>query len=127
MRDSRPADPAPRTTHVRPPRTISVHAANREGTRLSVWHIERTGDRVRLTYTPNPVAERPEVRHCGEGDRKLEAELEAWVIQEASPWDLVRTARGTFARLPPMSADGPRGTSAAATATGPDLEPVAWA
>ena len=65
---------------------------------MSVWIIERAGSRVKLTYAHEPLAEKPLVQPCGDGDAVLESDLEAWVFEQAEPWDLVRTPRGLFAR-----------------------------
>jgi hypothetical protein len=66
---------------------------------MSVWNIERAGDRVKLTYVRDPLAPHPVAEDCGSADAVLEVDLEAWVFEQAAPWDLIRTARGTFARL----------------------------
>ena len=65
---------------------------------MSLWIIERSGERVRLTFTHEPLSANPLVQPCGETAAALEHDLEAWVFDEAKPWDLVRTSRGTFVR-----------------------------
>jgi hypothetical protein len=65
---------------------------------MSLWIIERSGERVRLTFTHEPLAAQPFVQPCGDTEAALETDLEAWVFDEANPWDVVRTPRGTFVR-----------------------------
>jgi hypothetical protein len=72
---------------------------------MSMWIIERTGSRVKLAYAREPLAEKPLLQHCGEGDAVLESDLEAWVFEQAEPWDLVRTPRGLFARQHAVAQD----------------------
>jgi hypothetical protein len=65
---------------------------------MSLWIIERSGERVRPTFTHEPLAAQPFVQPCGDTEAALETDLEAWVFDEANPWDVVRTPRGTFVR-----------------------------
>jgi hypothetical protein len=74
---------------------------------MSLWIIERSGERVRLTFTHEPLAVMPFVQPCGDTEAALETDLEAWVFDEANPWDVVRTPRGTFVRQRAPVQDAP--------------------
>jgi hypothetical protein len=79
---------------------------------MSLWIIERSGERVRLTFTHEPLAAQPFVQPCGDTEAALETDLEAWVFDEAQPWDLVRTPRVVFMRQKaPVVQDPPRDAS----------------
>ena len=73
---------------------------------MSLWSIERVGPRLKLTFTHEPLAADPHVQPCGECEEDLASDLEAWVIDQAEPWDLVRTARGLFVRQRTAAQDG---------------------
>ncbi len=57
---------------------------------MATWTIT---DDLRVTHDSGD-------RHfdCGQAEAALMPEVEAWVVSEASPWDLVRTPRGLFVR-----------------------------
>jgi hypothetical protein len=74
---------------------------------MSLWIIERDEERVTLTFTHEPLAANPLVQPCGETELSAESDLEAWVFEQAEPWDVVRTPRGAFVRQRTCRADAP--------------------
>lgn len=72
---------------------------------MSVWTITRTTDAVKLTFTHDPLAENPFIQPCGHAELALECDVEAFVFDQADPWDLIHTPRGTFVRQRPGSRD----------------------
>ena len=60
---------------------------------MATWNLENEGDDVVLTYEDG-VARKP----CGRGAVELLPELLGWVVEQAAPWDRVRTARAVFVR-----------------------------
>ena len=63
---------------------------------MSVWTIERVDGKVRVLFTEKPLDEKPVVKRCGEGEAALESEMEAWIFDTASPYDVIDTPRGRF-------------------------------
>jgi hypothetical protein len=66
---------------------------------MALWLIQRDGPQVRLTYVEHPTSQEPSVQDCGQGELAVMTDLEAWVFDQAAPWDLCATADGgTFVR-----------------------------
>ena len=60
---------------------------------MPIWHVEREGREVVLTYQDGAVR-----KPCGRGGIELLPDLVAWVVEQAAPWDRVRTEGGIFVR-----------------------------
>lgn len=66
---------------------------------MARWLIERDGTQVRLTYVEHPTSLEPTVQKCGQAELEVMTDLEAWVFDQAAPWDLCTTTDGaTFVR-----------------------------
>ena len=74
---------------------------------MSLWVVEREGNEMRLLFTDSALAGADTFQHCGGGEAILASEVEAFACEQAEPWDLVRTPRGTFVRLGPAKAAQP--------------------
>jgi uncharacterized protein with von Willebrand factor type A (vWA) domain len=61
---------------------------------MALWQMERTGDEITLTYTDHPGSAAAVVQRCGASSVALRSDVEAWVFDEAAPWDLCRTVDG---------------------------------
>lgn len=66
---------------------------------MALWRMERDGNQVRLMYVDHPTSPEPMVQKCGQAEVAVMTDLEAWVFDQAAPWDLCTTADGaTFVR-----------------------------
>lgn len=61
---------------------------------MALWHMERTADEITLTYTDHPGSSSAVVQRCGASSVALRTDVEAWVFDQAEPWDLCRTVDG---------------------------------
>ncbi len=63
---------------------------------MAIWSIEAQGGTVCLKYRKDGVWQ-----NCGSGDRAVEADLLAWVVDSAKPWDIIIDVAGArFVRAP---------------------------
>lgn len=65
---------------------------------MALWKILTEADAVTLTYIESVLPGGAPPKDCGRGDVALEADLEAFCIDQASPWDLIQSRRGVFVR-----------------------------
>lgn len=66
---------------------------------MALWRMERDENQVRLMYVDHPTSPEPMVQKCGQAEVAVMTDLEAWVFDQAAPWDLCTTADGaTFVR-----------------------------
>jgi hypothetical protein len=65
---------------------------------MSLWTLEREGEKTKLTFTHEPLKADGMVQPCGEVETVAESDLEAWVFDQAQPYDLIQTPRGLFVR-----------------------------
>lgn len=65
---------------------------------MALWTIEREGDTLTLTWSPSVLPEKLTFQDCGRTSVSLRADLEAWVVSEADPFDIIQTDRGAFVR-----------------------------
>jgi hypothetical protein len=66
---------------------------------MALWRMERDGNQVRLMYVDHPTSPESMFQKCGEAEVAVMTDLEAWVFDQAAPWDLRTTADGaTFVR-----------------------------
>jgi hypothetical protein len=62
---------------------------------MPTWTIENDGTNVALTYEDGQVT-----KDCGTGPANLEADVEGFAVDQATPGDRIRTRRGLFVRQP---------------------------
>ena len=64
---------------------------------MAHWNITNEAGLVKLSYVADP--RRPEVQQqCGEGPSSLLPDLEAWVFDQAQPYDIIHAPEGRFVR-----------------------------
>ncbi len=67
---------------------------------MGLWHmdVDLKLRKVQLIYVDHPGASDALVQRCGACELVAERDLEAWIIDQAAPWDLINTDRGSFVR-----------------------------